>query len=115
MNKELVELITAQAKNIIAAPSSYKDLKAAAQAFLDAADKDAAAKALVAEAEADITTIDGFIAFASSPVGEKVLGSGAAAAAENAKQLKANGAKWCPCPACQACAAILEKKDEIVK
>lgn len=115
MNKELIEFVTTQANNIIAAPSSYKDLKAAAQAFLDGADKDAAAKALVAEAEADITTIDSFIAFASSPVGAEVLGAGAAAAAEDAKKLKANGAAWCPCPACQACAALLEKKDEIVK
>ena len=113
MNKELIDFLSTQAQAIIAAPSSYKDLKAAAQAFLDAADKDAAAKALVAEAEADITTIDGFIAFASSPVGEQVLGPGAAAAAEDAKKLKANGVKWCPCPACQACAAILEKKAEI--
>jgi len=31
----------------------------------------------------------------------------------HAKEIKAKGAKYCDCPACTACAAILAKKAEM--
>lgn len=61
-----------------AAPSACKEVKEAAQNYLDAAGKEgeaAAAKAYVAELEADIMPIDGLISFAGSDMGAKVFGA----------------------------------------
>ena len=35
--------------------------------------------------------------------------------AGHAQEIKKNGAKYCDCPACTACAAILAKKAELLK
>ena len=60
--------------------------------------------------------IDGLIAFAESDIGAKVFGEeGAKNILIHAKEIKSNGAKYCDCPACAACEALLEKKDEILK
>ena len=92
--------------------------KAAGQAWLDAAGTDQEAektKALIAELEEDIISIDGLIAFAGSKGGAKVFGEEKAKEVEaHAKEIKAAGAKYCDCPACSAVAAILEKKDEML-
>ena len=61
--------------DLLAAPSACKEVKEAAQNYLDAAGKEgeaAAAKAYVAELEADIMPIDGLISFAGSDMGAKV-------------------------------------------
>lgn len=64
--------------DLLAAPSACKEVKEAAQNYLDAAGKEgeaAAAKAYVAELEADIMSIDGLISFAGSDMGAKVFGA----------------------------------------
>lgn len=71
-------------------------------AAVGTAQEAAAAKALKAQLDDCVTDIDGFIAFAGSPTGEKVLGGheaaqGALAAAQKAK---AAGTKYCICDAC---------------
>ena len=69
---------------------------------------------LIAELEADIVTIDGLIAFAGSEMGAQVFGAEKAKEVlAHAKEIKEAGAKYCDCPACAACQAILEKKDEL--
>lgn len=77
----------------------------------------AAAKAYVAELEADIMPIDGLISFAGSDMGAKVFGArpGAKNILAHAKERKAAGAKYCDCPACAACEALLDQKDKILK
>ena len=115
MEKTIQELTA----DLLAAPSACKEIKEAAQNYLDAVGKEGeaeAAKAYVAELEADIMPIDGLIAFAESDMGAKVFGEeGAKNILIHAKEIKSNGAKYCDCPACAACEALLEKKDEILK
>ena len=61
-----------------------------------------------------IMPIDGLIAFAGSEMGAQVFGAEKAKGVlAHAEEIKAAGAKYCDCPACAACEAILEKKDEM--
>ena len=115
MGKTIQELTA----DLLAAPSACKEIKEAAQNYLDAVGKEGeaeAAKADVAELEADIMPIDGLIAFAESDMGAKVFGAdGVKNVLIHAKERKEAGEKYCDCPACAACEALLNKKDEILK
>ena len=115
MGKTIQELTA----DLLAAPSACKEFKEAAQNYLDAVGKEGeaeAAKAYVAELEADIMPIDGLIAFAESDMGAKVFGAdGVKNVLIHAKERKEAGEKYCDCPACAACEALLNKKDEILK
>lgn len=106
-------------QDLLQAPSAYKEVKEAAQNYLDAAgtEKEAdAATAYVKELEADIMPIDGLISFAGSDMGAQVFGAdGAKKILAHAEEIKAAGAKYCDCPACAACEALLNKKSEILK
>lgn len=106
-------------KDLLQAPSACKEVKEAAQNYLDAAgtEKEAdAATAYVKELEADIMPIDGLISFAGSDMGAQVFGAdGAKKILAHAEEIKASGAKYCDCPACAACEALLNKKAEILK
>lgn len=103
---------------LIEAPSCCAEAKAAGNAYLKASgtpDEKAAAKALIAELEEDITPIDGLIAFAESESGKKYFGEERAKAlAEQGHKVKEAGGKYCPCPACTAAAAILENREVIL-
>ena len=109
MNK--TEMINA----ILEAPSACKELKAAAQAYLDAVGTDgekAAAKALVAECEEDITGIDDVIEFFLSDMAKKIFGEDIAAQKlEHMKEIKAEGAAFCDCPGCSAAKAVIDNKE----
>ena len=115
MGKTIQELTA----DLLAAPSACKEIKEAAQNYLDAVGKEGeaeAAKAYVAELEADIMPIDGLIAFAESDMGAKVFGAdGVKNVLIHAKERKEAGEKYCDCSACAACEALLNKKDEILK
>ena len=115
MGKTIQELTA----DLLAAPSACKEIKEAAQNYLDAVGKEGeaeAAKAYVAALEADIMPIDGLIAFAESDMGAKVFGAdGVKNVLIHAKERKEAGEKYCDCPACAACEALLNKKDEILK
>ena len=104
--------------DLLAAPSACKEIKDAAQNYLDAVgtEKEAdAAKAYVAEMEADIMPIEGLISFAESDMGAKIFGTdGVKNVLLHAKERKAAGEKYCDCPACAACEALLAKKEEIL-
>ena len=106
-------------QDLLQAPSACKEVKEAAQNYLDAAgtEKEAdAATAYVKELEADIMPIDGLIAFAESDMGAKIFGAEMAKnVAAYGKDIKAAGAKYCDCPACAACEAILARKEELFK
>ena len=106
-------------ENLLAAPSACKEVKDAATNYLNAVGTEkesVAAKAYVEELEADIMPIDGLIAFAESDMGAKVFGADTAKnILSHAKERKAAGAKYCDCPACAACEALLDQKEEILK
>jgi hypothetical protein len=112
------DLIIENVKAVIAAPSCCPELKEVAQNYLKAlntvAEKEAAKK-LVAELEEDVLSIDVVLAFASSPVGAKVFGEEKATAfAAQAKKVKADGGKYCFCPACTAGKKVLDMKDVLL-
>ena len=90
----------------------------AKKAWLEAAGTDREAEATrqyLKELEADIVTAEGLEAFAESEAGIKVFGDKAGQIAAHAREIRAAGAKYCDCPACTAVAAILEKKDEMLR
>lgn len=116
MEQSVLDFVVEQTNLLIAAPSCSAECRAAAEAWL-ASDKGAEAnEAYIAELEADIMSLDGLIAFAESPAGATVFGGEEAAkgVAQHGRDLKAAGKLYCDCPACAACEAILEKKDQIL-
>ena len=109
MNKqELIETT----KKLIAAPSCCQELKAVAQAWLNAvgtAGENAAAEALVAELKEDVCTIDEVIPFFESSLAVQYFGEEKAKElAALAHKVEADGGKWCSCDACAAGAKLLE-------
>lgn len=117
MTKDLLAYMTEEVNALKDAASCCAEAKAVCEEWLAAVgtDKEAeATKKLLAEVEADIMPIDGLIAFAGSEAGAKVFGAEMAKTVlAHAEELKANGAKYCDCPACKACEAILAKKAEL--
>lgn len=93
-------------QEMISAYSCCAELKEVGQAWLDAVgtDKEAdATKNLLAEIEEDVIPIDGLIAFVGSDMGTQIFGAERAASMlAHAKEIKANGALYCDCPACTA-------------
>ncbi len=105
-------------RELLSASSCCVEAKEAGQAWLDAMGTDKEAEQtgkLLAELEMDIMPVDGLIGFASSEAGIQVFGRELAEnVAAHGREIKAAGAKYCDCPACNAVAAILEKKDELL-
>ena len=118
MTKEMLAYVTEKTHDLMAAPSCCPEAKAAAQSWLDAVGTDkeqAETKKYLAELEEDIASIDSLIAFASSKEAIVYLGEETAKGLlAHAQQIKANGAKFCDCPACTAALAILNKKAELL-
>lgn len=113
--QEQTDKIKADVQALIDAPMCYSGLRELAENWLSSigtdAENEAAAK-LIAELEADVTPIDKLLAFASSPKAKEKFGEEAAKAfEEHAKQIKAEGAEFCDCPACAAGCAILKNKE----
>lgn len=119
MEKELLNYVVEKTHQLMDAPSCSREAKAAAQSWLDTIGSEAEAtetKKYVDELKADIMPIDGLIGFAESEHGIEVFGvEKAEHIAAHAKEIKAAGAEYCDCPACSAAAAILEKRDSILK
>ena len=118
MKQEILNFVVEKTKELLSAPTCSSETKAAAQAWLDSVGTPGEAeetKKYVSELEADIMPIDNLIAFASSEKGAQYFGAEAAGnIAAHAKEVKAAGGKYCDCPACQAVAAILEKKSQML-
>ena len=96
---------------LLNAPSCCPELKAVAQAWLVAVGTNQEAivtGALLQEAREDVCTIEHTIGFFESPAAEKIFGAEKAKSmAAHAKEIQAQGAKWCDCPACAACVKLL--------
>ena len=105
-------------KAMAAAPSCCAELKQATQAYFDAlgtADEKSAAQNLIAEIEADITTVDDLVPFAHSELAVQIFGAdGQKKFAAHADELKASGAKYCDCGACAPGVEILANKDVLL-
>ena len=101
-------------QDLLQAPSACKEVKEAAQNYLDAAgtEKEAdAATAYVKELEADIMPIDGLISFAGSDMGAQVFGADdAKKILAHAEEIKASGAKYCELPSMCSLRSTSEQK-----
>lgn len=118
MNQEVLQFTIDKTHELVNAFSCSAETKAAAETWLAAVGTENEAsetQKYISELEADIMPIDTLISFAESEAGTKVFGDNAPNVASHAKEIKSHGAKYCDCPACNACAAILERKEEILK
>ena len=118
MEKTLLDFVTAKTNDLLAAPSACQEVKAAATAWLAAVgtEKEAEETAkYIAELETDIMPIDGLIAFGQTELALQIFGAeGVKKLQAHAQELKDSGAKYCDCPACAACKAILDRKAEML-
>ena len=110
---QLTQLVQA----LLDAPQSNPTVKEFAQSWLDAEGTEKQAeltKQLVSVAEQNIALIDETIGFAGSELATQILGEeGAANLLQHAKDIKAEGAKFCDCPSCTAAKNIIDLKAEI--
>ena len=105
--------ILAKVNELIAAPSVCVGIKSAAESYVKSQDKDSAAK-LVKALEADVRSVDELIGLCESEAGAKFFGAEKAAGmAEAAKKSKAQGNKYCICPARQAGGVIWENREAL--
>ena len=113
MDKELFDYTAAKVEELLAAPSSSKTTRDAAQGWKDAVaagkDVDEATKALLDAIDAHHTTVDELIAFASGAAKELMGEDVAAGMLAHGQQIKAAGAKYCDCAACTATHELLAK------
>ena len=87
MTKELTAYMIEKVTALMEAPTCCAEAKAVCREWLDAV---------------------------GSEAGEKVFGAEMAKnVLAHAEEIKKNGAKFCDCPACTACAAIIAKKVEL--
>lgn len=110
------EALVAEVKNLAAAPSVYSGLKDLTEQWL-AADGTAAQANLTALLRAalkeDVCTIDQVLPFFASEDAKKAFGAETAAQLlAQGQKVKAEGGKYCFCPACTAGAKILEMLGE---
>ena len=100
-------------------PGCCAELKAAAQNWLDTYGdtnaNQAAAAAFIKELEEDILPVDDCIEFLGSDHAKQLFGDKAEGMLAHMKQIKAEGAVHCDCPACSLASEILEKKDFLNK
>lgn len=112
--KEIIEKV----KAVVAAPSCCAELKAAGTKFLAVVgqkEEKEAARQLIAELEADVMSIDAVLGFFTSKAGQDFFGKEQAAAlAAHAREVKANGGKFCDCAACAPGKVILDHKDVLL-
>lgn len=113
MTKELREKIVAKTHELMEAPSCNPETRKACERWLSAlgTDREDEATALyLKDMREAIVPIDGLIAFAGSEQGKKVFGEELAANIEkHAHEIKAEGAKYCDCPACSAAQEIIRE------
>ena len=117
--KKIRDDLKAKVEAMMAAPSCCSELKEAAQNWLDTYNdgeaNQAATKALIAEMEADMSSIDSCISFLSSDMGKQIYGDAQPAALAAAEEAKAKGETVCTCGACQMAKQILEQKSYLNK
>lgn len=119
MDQKVKDFVIEKTQELKKAETCCQELKDAAQSWLNAigsAQETEETKKYIAELEEDIMPIDTLISFSGSDAGAALFGAETAKNIEaHAKEIKANGANYCDCPACAACEAILAKKEELLK
>lgn len=117
MDKQVRDFVTEKTRALLASATCCKEAKEAAESWLAAAGTDKEAeetRKYLAELEEDIVSIGDLIGLAESEMGQKIFGENAKNVAEEGRQAKAAGAKYCFCDARKAVEAILSKKAEML-
>lgn len=116
LTQELRNYIIEKTYDMMNAGCCSSDAKSAAEILLASIGTDKennALKIYIAELEEDIMPIDVLIEWAESERCAKIFGDKQADEIVHAYKLKADGVKYCDCPACKAAQAIIAKKNEI--
>ena len=117
--KKIRDDLKAKTQELVSLPGCCPELKQAAQAWLDSYDdgnlNQAAAAAYIAELEEDILPVENCIAFLGTERAKELFGDKCAAMKAHMEQLRAEGKKFCDCPACSLASEILAKKDYLNK
>ena len=117
--KKIRDDLKCKVEQLIELPGCCAELKAAAQNWLDTYGdtnaNQAASAAFIKELEEDILPVDDCIAFLGSDHAKQLFGGKAESMLTHMKQIKADGAVHCDCPACSLASEILEKKDFLNK
>ena len=117
--KKIRDDLKCKVEQLIALSGCCAELKAAAQNWLDTYGdtnaNQAAAAAFIKELEEDILPVDDCIEFLGSDHAKQLFGDKAEGMLAHMKQIKAEGAVHCDCPACSLASEILEKKDFLNK
>ena len=117
--KKIRDDLKRKVEQLVVLPGCCAELKAAAQNWLDTYGdtnaNQAASAAFIKELEEDILPVDDCIAFLGSDHAKQLFGDKAEGMLAHMKQIKAEGAVHCDCPACSLASEILEKKDFLNK
>ena len=117
--KKIRDDLKRKVEQLVELPGCCAELKAAAQNWLDTYGdtnaNQAASAAFIKELEEDILPVDDCIAFLGSDHANQLFGDKAEGMLAHMKQIKAEGAVHCDCPACSLASEILEKKDFLNK
>ena len=117
MKKDVLDFVVEKTREQIDSPTCSSVSRDAANTWMDSVgtvSETEETKKYISELEEDIMPIDTLIGFAESEAGAQVFGADKAKdVAAHAREIKAEGAEYCDCPACAAAAAILEKKDQL--
>ena len=111
---EKKELVSAVINSNTACP----ELKEASKKYLEAVgteNENGAARALIAELNEDVNTIDDTIAFFKSDFAKSIFGDETENKLSAALKAKENGDTVCICDGCRAGYEILKVKDEFLK
>ncbi|MDY4109749.1 MAG: molecular chaperone Hsp90 [Eubacterium sp.] len=110
---------TEMANEILNAESACKELKEAAQKFIDSigtADEAARAEELVKECEEDVSRCEDVCAFMKTEDAKKVFGAEVAANIyAHEHELLEKGVEFCDCSGCTAGKRVLENKELFLK
>ena len=114
MSQKMVDAV----KEMVQAPSCCAELKTAGKEWLEAVgteEQGEKAVALLAEAKADICTIDQVYDLFVSDTGKKMFGEDKARElAEHAKEVKAAGKEYCDCGACTGAKFVIDHESEML-
>lgn len=110
---------TEMVNEILNAESACKELKEAAQKFIDSVgtdDESARAEELIKECEEDVLRCEDVCAFMKTEDAKKVLGAEVAANIyEHEHELLEKGIEFCDCPGCTAGKRALDNKEMFLK
>ena len=110
MKKDVLDFVVEKTRELIDSPTCSSETRDAANTWLDSVGTEAETeetKKYIAELEEDIMPIDTLIGFAESEAGAQVFGADKAKdVAAHAREIKAEGAEYCDCPACAAAAGF---------